>query len=324
MRYETLNGTASSASVIALGTAWFGTAIPEEEAWRLLDAYVGCGGNFLDTAHMYAGWVPGGAGKSETTIGRWLKRAGVSPVVATKGADRGMTRRDIRGQLMESLERLGVARVDFYWLHRDVPSVPVAEILGWLEELRSEGRFLAYGCSNWSLSRIREAMDYARHAGIRGFSASQIGWSLARVAPAAAGGGSQVFMDDDTLDFHRATRLPLVAYSSQAGGFFAGRYDPAAPAAGAPPNPNIVRYYGTEANYARLRTAVDIAAERGVTPNQVALAYLLHEDFPAFPIVGANSLERVRDCCGAADVKLGPEQVLRLRTTGTANRGAAP
>lgn len=312
MRYETLPGTDNSASVIALGTAWFGTAIPEDEAWRLLDAYIGCGGNFLDTAHMYACWVPGGAGKSETTIGRWLKRAGVTPIVATKGADRGMTRNDIRDQLAESLDRMGVDRVHFYWLHRDEPSVPVSDILGWLEELRAEGRFAAYGCSNWSVPRIREAMECAQRAGIRGFSASQIGWSLARVAPELARKGPQVFMDDETLEFHRASQLPLVAYSSQAGGFFSGRYEPNAPAGGGTPNPNIVRYYGTQENYGRLRMAGEMAATLGVTPNQVALAYLLHEDFPAFPIVGANNVDRVRECCAAADVSLGPEDVRRL------------
>lgn len=315
MKYEILPGTDRSASVIALGTAWFGTAIPEEDAWRLLDVYAEEGGNFLDTAHMYAGWVPGGEGKSEITIGRWLKRAGAAPIVATKGADRGMTRKGIREQLAQSLERLGVERVGFYWLHRDDPSVPVPEIIGWMEELRKEGLFMAYGCSNWPVSRIREAMKYAEDAGIRGVSASQIGWSMARVATEVARNGSaeQVFMDDDTLAFHRSSRLPLVAYSSQAGGFFTGRYDPAAPLAGAVTNPNIVRYYGTPDNYTRLRAAQEIAAALGVTPNQVALAYLLGEGFPAFPIVGANSVERVRECCQAADVALGPEDRLRLR-----------
>lgn len=312
MRYGTLPGTDCSASVIALGTAWFGTAIPEEEAWRLLDAYAECGGNFLDTAHMYASWVPGGAGKSEATIGRWLKRVGVTPIVATKGADRGMTRKDIRDQLAESLDRLGVDRVHFYWLHRDVSSVPVSDILGWLEELRAEGRFAAYGCSNWSVARIREAMEYARRQGIAGFSASQIGWSLARVAPELARKGPQVFMDDETLEFHRASRLPLVAYSSQAGGFFSGLYEPNAPAGGGTPNPNIVLYYGTQENQARREAAREIAESRGCTMNQVALAYLLHEDFPAFPIVGANSVDRMRECCGAAEVKLGPAEVRRL------------
>lgn len=315
MRYETLPGADRSASVIVLGTAWFGTAIAEEDAWRLLDAYAAEGGNFLDTAHMYAGWVPGGEGKSEITIGRWLKRVGVAPIVATKGADRGMSRQGIREQLSQSLDRLGVERVDFYWLHRDAPSVPVPEIIGWMEELRNEGRFMAYGCSNWSVTRIREAMKYAMDEGIRGFSASQIGWSLARVSTEVSKRSSaeQVFMDDDTLDFHRSSRFPLVAYSSQAGGFFAGRYDPAAPVPGADPNPNIVRYYGTKENYARLRDAVKIAATLGVTPNQVALAYLLGEGFPAFPIVGANSVERIRECCRAADVALGPEDQMRLR-----------
>ncbi len=313
MRYGTLTGLKAQLSRITLGTAWFGTVIAEEEAFRLMDAYAECGGNFLDSAHMYAGWVPGGAGKSESTIGRWLKRTGARTMrIATKGADRGMNRSAIRKQLAESLDRLGRDRIDFYWLHRDDPAVPVAEIVEWLNELRAEGRFQAFGCSNWRVTRIREAQAYAARRQCPGFSASQIGWSLARVQDDVAPSGDQVYMDDETSAYHRQARMPVVAYSSQAGGFFAGNYDPEGPTGGGKPNPNIVQYYGTPANYARLALAKQLAAAKGATPNQVALAYLLHESFPVFPIVGANSVARIRDCCGAAEVTLTTEEIARL------------
>jgi aryl-alcohol dehydrogenase-like predicted oxidoreductase len=215
-----------------------------------------------------------------------------------------MTRDGIRSQLAESLDRLGTDRVDFYWLHRDAPAVPVADILGWLNELVAEGRFAAFGCSNWEVPRIREAMECARRSGVRGFSASQISWSLARADLAVAGGKGQVFMDDATFAFHQSSALPVVAYSSQAGGFFAGNYDPEGPSAGGQPNPNIVRYYGTKANYARLAAAKRLAAAQGCTPNQISLACLLNQSFQSFAIVGANTPERVVDSCGAADIVL--------------------
>lgn len=314
MQFAPLPGTAIRASRIVLGTAWFGTAIPEEKSFELLDAFFAQGGNFLDTAHMYASWVKGGAGKSETTLGQWIARHGREGVVlATKGADLGMNRSGIRAQLDESLGRLKLPSVDFYWLHRDDPSVPVGEIIDWLNELVAEGRFPAFGCSNWAPTRIAAAQVYAATHAKRGFSASQIGWSLARVNPEAAkSAGGQRFMDDETMAYHRGSKLAQVAYSSQAGGFFGGNFNPAGPPPGVTPNANIIKFYGTPENYTRLKLCDQLAAAKGCTANQVSLAYLLHHSFPSFAIAGANSVERVADSCKAADVSLTAEEVERL------------
>lgn len=313
MKFITLPQMPNPVSRIVLGTAWFGTNIAEDQAFGLMDRYAGCGGNLLDSAHMYASWMPGGAGKSETTVGRWLKRTNPDGMlIATKGADRGMTREGIRQQLNESLERLDRARIDFYWLHSDDPKIPAGEILEWLNELVKEGIFPAFGCSNWRVPRIIEAAEYARAHKVQGFSASQISWSLAMAIPEIASTLPQVFMDEDTLEFHRRQAFPIVAYSSQAGGFFAGNYDPDGPTAGGQPNPNIVRLFGSKMNYARLAAAKDIATAKGCSVNQVSLAWMLHQSFPACAIVGANSPERVADSCGAADVDLTPEEIRRL------------
>ncbi|MCX5662503.1 MAG: aldo/keto reductase [Planctomycetota bacterium] len=320
MKFAPLPGTTLQASRIALGTAWFGTAIPEEKAFELLDAYFAAGGNFLDSAHMYASWVKGGAGKSETTVGQWIAKHGRKGVViATKGADLGMTRAGIRAQLDESLARLKLPSIDFYWLHRDDPAVPVGEIIDWLNELVAEGRFPAFGCSNWSPTRIAQAQVYAATAVKRGFSASQIGWSLGRVNPeAAASAGGQRFMDDETMAYHRGSKLAQVAYSSQAGGFFAGNYDPAGAPPGVTPNAAIVKFYGTPANYARLKLCNQLAKAKGCSANQVSLAYLLHHSFPSFAIAGANSVERMADTCGSADVELTSDEVERLESPAVA------
>lgn len=313
MRYARLPGTERDASLIALGCAWFGTAIPADQSLKLLDTFIGLGGNFLDTAHMYASWVKGGAGQSESTIGRWLRTARRADVVlATKGADRGMNEAAIRAQFDESLGRLQTDYVDFYWLHVDDRSVPVGDILEWLNRLAGEGRVRAFGCSNWKPDRMGAAAEYARSRGIRGFAASQIGWSLARVQPEVAAKGTQVFMDDETMAYHRATGMPLVGYSSQAGGFFAGKYDPDESARTGKPNEAILRYYATPENHARLAAVRRQAARIGCTPNQLALACLLNQPFPGFAIVGAGTPEYLRDSCGAGDIRLTPEQVGRL------------
>lgn len=310
MRFTEIPHLSFPVSRVVLGTAWFGSAIPEAQAFELLDCYAEEGGNLLDTAHMYVKWVPSGEGRSETTLGKWMRRTKPADMrIATKGADRAMSREGIRDQLGESLDRLGLDRVDFYWLHRDDPTVPVGEILGWLNELVDEGLIGAFGCSNWRVPRIREAMDHSGNSDLRGFSASQISWSLAQPEAALMNKASQVFMDEDMMHFHRQTNLPAVAYSSQAGGFFAGNYDPSGPSAGGEPNPNIVRLFGTEANYSRLAAAKEMAKTRGCSANQIALAWLLNQSFPACAIVGANTVERMRDSCRAASIDLTPAEM---------------
>ena len=318
MKYLNLPATDRQASAIVLGCAWFGTDIPERKAFKLMDKFSELGANFLDTAHSYASWVPGGAGKSETTIGKWLKRSQRERVViGTKCADKGMSENLIRAQLDESLKRLDTDYVDFYWLHCDDPGVPVGDILQWLNRLCDERRIRAFGCSNWRVPRIRQAMQHAREHGLREFAASQIAWSLARVRPEVVAGGSQVFMDDETFAFHKQTGMPVVAYSSQAGGFFTEKYEPDGPPPGDKPNPAIVKYYGTPENYAKQAAAKKLAAAKGCTPNQIALAYLLHQSFPGFAIAGANTPERVADSCAAADLKLSAEEVALLERGGS-------
>ncbi len=313
MKYETLPFLPRPVSRIALGTALFGSDIPEDEAFAIMDAYAECGGNVLDSAHMYANWLPDGAGKSETTIGRWLRQAKPEPMlIATKGAEKCMTRDGIRRQLQESLGRLGLDKIDFYWLHRDNRNVPAGEILEWLNELVGEGWFPAFGCSNWRVPRIAEAREYAAAHHLQGFSASQIGFSLAVANPEITELIDQVFMDRETLDFHRREDFPVVAYTSQAGGFFSGKYTPDGPATGCSPNPNTVRLFHTHDNCARLAACHRLAAEKGCSPNQICLAWLLHQPFATVAIVGANRVERVNDSCGAADISLSAADMGRL------------
>jgi len=313
LRYHTLPGTNEKASVIALGTAWYGSDIPEKQSLQLLDTYVEMGGNFLDTAHSYMRWGGRGEAKSELTIGKWLRNQDRKQVlIGTKGADMGMDEKIIAKQISESLDRLGTDFIDFYWLHADDPKVPAGEILEWLNHWTDEGLIRAFGCSNWTVARMSEAADYAVAQAPRGFAASQIGWSLARMRPEVLSGGGQVFMDDETLSYHRETSFPVVAYSSQAGGFFAGKYDPETPTPGTEPNPNIVRCFGSDENYVRLAAVKKLSAGKGCTPNQLALAYLTNEPFPVFPIAGPNSVEQVRDSCAAGDIVLSADECRSL------------
>jgi len=322
MKKLALPHTEIAPTVIGLGTGSFGTAIPAADAFALMDRYVELGGNLLDTAHVYGAWVPGGAGASERTIGAWLASRGCrrDVVLATKGAhhdvgtyEKRLTAAAIHQDLHESLSRLGTDRVELYWLHRDDPDVPVGEILGWLNEHVAAGLVGAIGCSNWSVERQRAARRWAEASGKVGFCASQVRWSLAdfQLPPGDTGSG-MLSMDDAMLAWHRETLLPVMAYSSQALGFFSGRYAsdtrPGAPGI----RDRVLTCYATEANFRRLAAAQRIAAGRGCSANQVAVAWLVHQPFGVCALTGARTLAQLEDSCGAAVVALAAADVAAL------------
>lgn len=306
-----LPGTDLSPSVICLGTALLGSTIPRDDAFRLLDAFVEAGGCFLDSAHCYADWLGGERSVSEKTIGAWMRARGNrrDVVVATKGAHPEMpsmrlrlSPEEITKDLTESLEYLGVETIDLYWLHRDDPSRPVAEILGVLGEHARAGRIRYYGCSNWSAARMEEAREHAARAGMRGFVASQNMWSLARPVAAAIGDRTLVCMGDAEVAFHRLHGMAAVPFSSQAGGLFAKMER------GMEPPP----LYRSEENRRRFERAQVLARRHGRTVNDVALAYLTSQEFPVFPIVGCRDLEQLAASMGAAGFRLEPEEVRLL------------
>jgi aryl-alcohol dehydrogenase-like predicted oxidoreductase len=153
------------------------------------------------------------------------------------------------------------------------------------------------GASNWSVERIAAANLYAAERGLQGFCVSQVHWSLAEPTWEMGPDPTMRCMTTPDAAWHAATGLPVMAYSPSAGGFFAGR--------GAA--------YETQANLTRRGRARRLAEELGVTPTQVALAYLLNQPFPVYPIVGTMDEAHLVEAAGAAEVKLAPEQVARLR-----------
>ena len=171
MRYRNIPGTDLYPSSICLGTGLMGSTIDREHSFQLLDTLVEMGGNFIDTAHVYGDWVPGGKSLSEKTIGIWAKERGIRNrvMIGTKGAHPALSsmsiprlsHREIVNDLDESLEYLQTEYVDLYWLHRDDPNRPVADILETLNEQVAAGKIRYFGCSNWRVQRIREAMQYA-------------------------------------------------------------------------------------------------------------------------------------------------------------------
>jgi len=320
MKIKTITRTDLAASVISLGTSDLGAAVPEKESEELLNLYTDLGGNFLDTAEVYANWLPIEPSSSERFLGKWMKSRGNRNdlIVATKGGHPRLetmtipriNSADITADLEGSLRRLGSDHIDLYYLHRDDPNVPVETIIETLEGFVREGKIRYYGCSNWTIARVEQANEYARGKGYAGFVAVQNLWNLAEVNPGSIKDPTQVASDREFVDWHRRTGIAATPYSSQANGFFSGRHrrDTAAELSGS----KVGRTYYSETNFARLERAERLARELGSTSTQVALAYLLAHPFPVFPTIGCKNKEHLLDSLPAADLELDYETAASL------------
>ena len=280
-------------------------ALPSSESDALLDAFVEAGGNFFDTAHCYSFWLPGGNGQSEIGIADYLRRRGLTDqvTVATKGGhpsapgyravDYYLSPERIGADIQDSLGRLQSSHVALYYLHRDDERVPVGEIIDSLNDEIERGRLRFLGASNWSTARIAEANDYARANGLSGFIISQPRWSLAR-----AQGGDRTLVDaDDEINWYQEKNFPLAVYSPTAHGYFDG---------------NTTGAYDSPRNAARRERAESLARKHNATPGQIALAYLVNQPFPVFPILGTSNVARLREALGADELELTPDETAWL------------
>jgi len=266
---------------------------------ELLDAYVATGGNCLDTAVVYAG------GRSEAAVGQWMRERENRDrlVIVAKGAHPKadgaprVTPEAIEEDIEASLERMQTDRFDLYLLHRDDPEAPVGPIVRCLDDQVRRGRIRAFGGSNWTHRRVAEANQYAAEHGLMGFAASSPYMGLA--VPNEPMWQGCVHLDAEAKRWHEETGFPALAWSSQAGGLFTGRYHPDDRR-----NADMVRVYYSDANWERVRRCRVLAGERGCTPNQIALAYVLCHPFPVFALIGPRSPSELRDSVGALTIDL--------------------
>lgn len=297
MKYVEIQGLHNKVSKLVMGS---GGLMPErfEHVCTMLDTFVEIGGTTIDTAFIYAG------GKSEQAIGMWVteRRNRKEMNIWTKGAHHDnngprVNKQAIYDELMISLDRLQTDYVDLYALHRDDTNVPVGTIIEILNEHVEAGRMLALGASNWTHQRLQEANDYAAQHGLIGFAFNSPNLSLAKAAaPYWAG---CVSADADTCAWHEKTQMPLLSWSSQARGFFSGRFAPDVEA-----NADMVRVYYNEGNWERLRRVELLAKQKGVAPIQISLAYVLNQPFPACAIIGPENVQELLSCNEAAGIVL--------------------
>lgn len=312
-----LHGTALSVSRLCLGGNRLGGELDQDASFALLDAFLAAGGNFIDTAHVYADWLPKVERScSEKTLGRWRRARGIGAevVIATKighppMGDVGHSRLDrasLRDDVDQACENLELERLPLVYLHRDDPARDTADILGTLEELRAEGRIAQYAASNWTAARLHASTAAARAQGWQGFVANQAEWSLAARNPGTAAGDLYA-MDAAMIDWHRATGASAIPYSAQARGYFdklgTARLDAVA-----------ARNYDSPTNHGRAARLKALAARHGVTPTQAMLALFAHAPFTVIPVVGCHTAEQITASFVGANLRIAADEVGALLT----------
>lgn len=302
MKYISIKGLNKPVSALMKGTDYFYHDSYEKAAANM-DAYLAIGGNSVDTAHIYCG------GQSEEVIGRYMQERGNRDqiVILTKGAHHDqngprVNKKDIKSDITTSFERLQTNFIDLYALHRDDPEVPAGEVIEALNEYIADGSVGAIGVSNWTWERIRDANAYAEANGLVGFSFSSPNLSLAK--PNEPFWKGCVSADAETIAWHEAEQFPLLSWSSQARGFFTGRFTPEIR-----DNADLVRVFYSDANWERLERAKQLAASKSVTAIQIALAYVLNQSFPTCALIGAQSAEELKSCDEGSTIQLTREEL---------------
>jgi aryl-alcohol dehydrogenase-like predicted oxidoreductase len=262
----------------------------------------------------------------ETLLGHWHRQRGVREemVIVAKGAHTPDNFPDRVGpQLSESLERLQTDSVDLYLLHRDNPDVPVSEFVDALNDELRRGRLVAFGASNWTLDRVRAANAYAKRRGVAGFTAVSNQFSLARmVTPIWP--GVEAASHPDFRRYLAESGIALLPWSSQARGFFtpwadtvlaehahsaeSGRQPPEITTM-QPTAAELTRTWLAPDNVERRNRAGRLADRYGVERINVALAYVLQQPFPCFPLIGPRTLAEIRSCVAALALTLTDEEL---------------
>ncbi len=269
----------------------------------VFDDYFERGGNAFDTAFIY------GAVKSKL-LGQWIKARGVREqvVIIAKGAHTPDCNPEaLSRQLVAQLAWLGTDYADLYMMHRDNPDIPVGKFIDVLNEHVKAGRIKAFGGSNWALDRVKKANAYAKRKGLQGFSMVSNNLSLAEMVKPVWGGCIHVHDLADRRWFKK-TQLALLPWSSQARGFFV----PSRAHPDKREDESLAESWYSDDNFKRQARAVALAAKHGVEPINIALAWVLQQPFPTFPLIGPRQVSETRSSMAGLKVQLSANEMRYL------------
>ncbi len=303
-----LGNTGVEVSALCLGTDHYGSGTDAGRAFQLLDQYFEAGGSFVDTANVYAAWIPGfEGGESETTVGRWMqeRRNRDSIFIATKlGApyqdtEGGLRAGEIERECETSLKRLGTDTIDLYYAHFDDRNTPLEETLQAFDRLVQAGKVRFIGASNHASWRLAEARCISQANGWAQYCAIEQRHTYLRLKPGSSF-PYHVCVDDTLLDYCRVHGIALLAYRILLQGAYT-RSDRTIPE----------QYLGPDSD-ARLIVLDAVARKVEATPNQVIIAWMRQSNPPILPIIGGSTAAQLSENLDALEIQLTDEQMNHL------------
>jgi aryl-alcohol dehydrogenase-like predicted oxidoreductase len=304
-----LGRTALKVAPLCLGGNVFGWTADEPTSFALLDAFVGEGFDFIDTADVYSRWVPGHqGGESETIIGNWFKRSGLRDkvVIATKvgmekGPGKGLKAANIRASVVRSVQRLRTDHIDLYFSHQDDQDTPLEETLRAHADLIAAGKVGAIGASNYTAARLREALDTSARLGLPRYEVLQPEYNL------YARSGYEAALEGVC----REAGIGVAPFYSIANGFLTGKYRSEADFGKSTRGPRMSAYLNDRGR--AILAALDEAAEaHRATPVQIALAWLMARPGLTAPIASATSVVQLGELMASARLRLDADTIVRL------------
>jgi len=313
MEYTNLGKSGLKVSRICLGMMSYGTSkwrdwvLDEDESRPFIQRALELGINFFDTADMYS------LGVSEEVTGRALKDFArrEQVIIATKvfhpmsdePNDRGLSRKHIMDGVENSLRRLGTDYIDLYQIHRWDYETPIEETLAALDDLVQSGKVRYIGASSMYAYQFSRSLYLAELHGWTRFVSMQNHYNL-------------VYREEEREMNKLCVEegIGLIPWSPMARGFLAGNRteDKGGETTRAKTDGFAHSMYYRESDFAVLDAVEKLAAERGVTPAQLSLAWLLHQPGVAAPIIGATKMPHLEQAVAALEVSLSEEDIAAL------------
>lgn len=285
------------------GTRRFGHGTEPDEARRIFDAYAEAGGNFIDTANGYQ------FGQSEEIVGDLLAGRRDDFVLATKFTMRtdmnsgilvtGNSRRAMVASVEASLKRLKTDRIDLYWAHASDGVTPLEEIVRGFDDLVRAGKILYGGLSDFPAWRVARAATIAELRGAAPIAGLQVEHSLVERTT-----------EQELLPAGHALGLGIVAWSPLGGGMLTGKYRKGEKGRAEAFGGKVFQAENSAQRTAILDTVIVVAEELGVTPSEVAIAWVTAKG--PLPIIGPRTLAQLENNLSATNVKLAAEQIASL------------
>jgi aryl-alcohol dehydrogenase-like predicted oxidoreductase len=286
----------------------FGWTADEAMAQRVLTAAFEAGINFIDTADIYSRWADGNpGGVAEQIVGRWMKQNGIPRdklVLATKvrgnmgdgPEDEGLTHKHILKAVENSLRRLQTDYIDLYQAHWPDENTPIEDTLRAFDELVKQGKVRCLGASNYSAWELMQSLWTSDRNNLSRYDVLQPHYNLVH----------RDEFERELADVCKTYHLGVIPYSPLAGGFLTGKYRrnlvPFSARSGG------VKRHFTERNWALLDHMDALAKQKQASLSQIAIAWVMDNPLIVSPIIGANSIEQLKDNLGAMDVRLTPAE----------------